>query len=176
MQRTSYSADQLAPMLTAAMAQYGLNQAGASLLLSTILIETANGSAIWNNNVGNITTANDSDNWWQPSSGAASALKFKAYPSIDQGMADFAHYTHSHTKFFAAAQSGNVQSFLERYKADYNPELVIADYLDKFKSMAKQYAPLFASLPKAALIAGAMGIEWLFWAAVAFFILKKRAH
>lgn len=174
MQRTAYSANQLAPMLQAAMAQYGLNQAGASLLLATILIETANGQAIWNNNVGNITTASDALDWWQPQSGAASALKFRAYATIDEGMADFARYAHSHTKFYAAAQSGNVQTFLERYKADYNPELVVADYIKQFKSTAQQYAPLFASLPKSALVAGAVGLEWLLWAGLAFLFIKRK--
>lgn len=200
MQNTPHAPGELASLLDSALQAYGANQAGAALLLATILVETGNGQKIWNNNVGNISTANDSDDWWQTTKGAASALKFKAYPTIDDGMADFVRYSVRHSKFYEAAQTGDVRKFLERYKVDYNPELVIDDYVKMFSDIAKRYESSFANLPaadivssavanvsnimtgsdttkKAAVVAGAAGLEWLLWAAVGLFILKKRrAH
>lgn len=149
MVRTRQSAGELAAaMLPELKTIAGANQSTGAVLLAHILIETASGDAVWNHNVGNITTGNETDEYWQPEKGEASKLKFRVYPSLADGMRGYIGFLKSRPKMLTAASSGDLGAFSERIKLDgYNPAVDVSDAAGKLLKLAADKSKLFADLP-----------------------------
>lgn len=150
MVHTNYSQQQLADALVQAMTEAKLlpTQSSGAILLAQIDAETANGGALWNNNAGNITTADQSRDFWQPSTGPASKLKFLVYPTLADGMRGYIGFLKARPKMLDAAASGNVHTFSERIRADgYNPAAEVEATTKLIGDIAKDKAKYFAQLP-----------------------------
>jgi hypothetical protein len=114
MERTVYDEPTVASALERAFEAKGepLDRTAAAMLLAHIYLETADRQALWNNNAGNITTGDTSQDYWQPTKGPAAKLKFKVYPTLDAGLTDYATSPWSR-KLLAAARSGDAGRFAQ---------------------------------------------------------------
>lgn len=148
MSRTQPSQEDLAAQLIAELTSLGATATTGALLLALSNQETGTSANMWNWNVGNITTADDSLDWWSPTTGAAKGLHFRAYETLDDGVRDFVRFIAGRPAMFNAAGTGDVSQFAQSIRdVKYNPELDVASATPTLYSLAKQAAPLFTALP-----------------------------
>lgn len=145
---TPHTQDELAAALAAELAPLGVTATTGALLLALVNQETGSGTKLWNENVGNITTADDSVEWWRTKSGAAKGLKFRAYVTFDDGVRDFVRFIAARPRLFGASGTGDVSQFAQQIRdSKYNPDLDVAGAAPTLFTLAKQALPRFASLP-----------------------------
>lgn len=171
---TQISAEHARDALRASMP--GIDRESAALLLALIWVETGQGAACFNWNVGNITA---SDAWpggaWRPPwfsdvstpklaelharmlAGQAPSA-FRAYDSAPEGFADFVRVLKAQfPSVLEAARSGDAAAFVSalhdsRYSTDYT-----ARHIPTFRDLSAHFASLVASFPAGAVAAGAGG-------------------
>lgn len=163
MQRTQPSQDELAAILAAELEPLGATRTGAALLLALSNQETGSAANMWNWNVGNITTADTSLNYWSPTTGKAKGLKFRAYESLDDGARDFVRFLHRRSRLWDTLGTGDVSQFARQIRDSfYNPDLDIDAAAPVLLTLAKQALPRFASLPAGATLtlSGSSGGGW----------------
>jgi hypothetical protein len=145
---TPHTQDELAAALTAELAPLGATATTGALLLALSNQETGSASKMWNDNLGNITTADDSVDWWATKTGAAKGLHFRAYLSFDDGVRDFVRFVHSRPKLWSASGIGDLSQFAQQIRdSKYNPDLDVAGAAPTLLQFAKRALPLFSSLP-----------------------------
>lgn len=175
MQRTQPSQDELAAVLASELEPLGASRTAAALLLALANQETGSASNMWNWNVGNITTADTTLDYWSPSKGKARGLKFRSYETLDDGARDFVRFVHRRSRLWDTLGTGDVSQFARQIRDSlYNPDLDIDEAAPVLLTLAKQALPRFASLPVGASLtlsggsggAGAvlvvLGLLWLF--------------
>lgn len=151
MVRTQPTQDELAAVLAAELEPLGASRTAGALMLALANQETGSASNMWNWNVGNITTADTSLDYWSPSKGKAKGLKFRAYESLDDGARDYVRFVHRRSKLWDTLGTGDVSQFARQIRDSfYNPDLDIDGAAPVLLSLAKQALPRFASLPAGA--------------------------
>lgn len=180
---TPHTQDELAAALTAELAPLGATATTGALLLALSNQETGSASKMWNENLGNITTADDSVDWWATKSGAAKGLHFRAYLSFDDGVRDFVRFVHSRPKLFASSGTGDASQFAQQIRdTKYNPDLDVAGTAPTLLAFAKRALPLFGALPAGpalTLSSGSGGNGWgglILVAGLLWFGLKGKSH
>lgn len=148
MQATPHPQDELATAIAAELAPLNATSTTGALLLALVNQETGSATKMWNENLGNITTADDSVDWWSPSSGAAKGLHFRAYVTFDDGARDFVRFIAGRPKLYSASGTGDVSQFAQQIRdSKYNPDLDVAGTAPTLLTFAKRALPLFATLP-----------------------------
>lgn len=149
MVHTTYSQQGLADSLESYASELpGVNAAAMAIMLAQIDLETANGQALFNNNVGNVTTTGDPNEWWQPDSGPASKLKFRSYPTLDDGMAGYVGFIKSRPKMLSAAISGDVGAYARAIKSEgYTPDIDPVAVAAQLYKIAAEKRKLFQRVP-----------------------------
>jgi len=148
MRRTEQSQDALARALTAELAPLGATSTTGAMLLALVNQETGNGHNLWNYNVGNITTADQSLDYWMTEKGAAKGLRFRAYESFDDGVRDFIRFVHGRSKLWDSTTTGDVGQFTSAIRSSgYNPELDVVEATPKMARLAKDALTRFSALP-----------------------------
>ncbi len=148
MQRTQVSQDELAATLAAELAPRGATRTTGALLLALANQETGAAANMWNYNVGNITTADTSLDYWSPTTGKAKGLRFRAYETLDDGVRDFVRWIVSRPVMWRASGTGDVSQFTQTIRdTSYNPDLDVAEAAPQLFSLAKQALPRLGTLP-----------------------------
>lgn len=161
---TPHTQDELAAALAAELAPLGATRTTGALLLALVNQETGSGSKLWNENLGNITTADDSVEWWSTKSGPAKGLRFRSYVTFDDGARDFVRFVSSRPKLWASSGTGDASQFAQQIRdSKYNPDLDVAGAAPTLFGFAKRALPLFATLsngPTLTLSSGSGGNGW----------------
>jgi hypothetical protein len=145
---TPHTQDELAAALAAELAALNATATTGALLLALSNQETGSAAKMWNHNLGNITTADDSVEWWATKSGAAKGLKFRSYVSFNDGARDFVRFVFGRPKLWSASGTGDLSQFAQQIRdTKYNPDLDVAGAAPTLFTLAKQALPRFASLP-----------------------------
>jgi len=148
MQRTSHSQDELAVALSAELEPLGATATTGALLLALVNQETGSAANMWNHNVGNVTTADTSLDYWSPAKGKAKGLRFRAYESLDDGVRDFVRVVRARPQMWTSSGTGVVSQFAQQIRdSRYNPDLDVASDAPTLFSLAKQALPRFPLLP-----------------------------
>lgn len=181
MVRTTVPQDELAAALTAELAPRGATRTTAALLLALANQETGSTSNMWNWNVGNITTADSSLDYWSPSAGKAKGLRFRAYETLDDGVRDFVRWIAARPRMWSAAGTGEVSRFAQSIRdTSYNPELDVAAASPQLFALAKQALPRFGTLPAGVPITltGSNGTGWdgLILVALLWIATRRKGH
>lgn len=116
MQKTPQSITTLAPALQVALVAklHELPSRNlAEMLLATILFETANGQAIYNYNVGNVTTNRAEADYWMTS---GNANHFAVYQDIESGIAGYLFEILRRPTLVAAAKAGDPYAYAVQYR------------------------------------------------------------
>lgn len=89
----------------------GVSESAARMLAAQSALETAGWAAMWNNNLGNITTSG-ADYVLLP----GNRLHFKEYASLHAGAVDFVDYL-TKRGLLPFAESGDLQGYVDRLQA-----------------------------------------------------------
>ena len=178
---TPHAQDELAAALAAELAPLGATRTTGALLLALVNQETGSGTKLWNENLGNITTADDALDWWSPKSGAAKGLHFRSYVSFDDGARDFVRFVKSRPKLFASAGTGDASQFAQQIRdSKYNPDLDVSGAAPTLFSLATQALPRFSTLPAGPALTLSVGGDngWggLALVALVWFVLKGHSN
>lgn len=147
MQRTSHSQDELALALSAELDPLGATATTGALLLALVNQETGSAANMWNNNVGNVTTADTTLDYWMTKTGAAKGLRFRAYETLDDGVRDFVRTVRARPKMWTSSGTGVVSQFAQQIRdSKYNPDLDVAGTAPALFTLAKQALPRFPLL------------------------------
>jgi hypothetical protein len=142
MKATPVSATALAASLGSELTARGrpVNPGELALLTAHIDFETANRTALWNWNVGNITTSGASGDYWQPTKGAAAALKFRAYPSLQAGVKDYVATLVRARAMLDAAEQANPDEFAAAIlSTNYTPGIDVQAVANTLAAGAARY-------------------------------------
>jgi hypothetical protein len=108
----------------------------AELCLAQLMLENAHGSAVWNYNVGNVTTADTSQPFYilanlhtdseghpvDASDPSAVVLRFKAFSNLADGMGAYANEVIRRKALYTAGSNGDVRGFAQAIKSTgYTP-------------------------------------------------------
>lgn len=157
MKRTPYSIAQLASALRSALETKlgdGLTRNLAEMLLATIMLETANGLAIYHNNVGNVTTSG-ATYWVAPKN----PNHFAVYDTIESGISGYLYEILRRPTLVAAAKSGDPFSYAVQYRdTKYCPDCDPSRTTKTFQQLRDQVRKqaLFADLPGPAPMSSSM--------------------
>jgi hypothetical protein len=106
------------------------------LNLAQLALENANGKAIWNNNPGNLTTGNDSVDYYilsklstdnqghpvDPDSPSRVTLKFRAFPDLPSGMQAYISFVQSRVALVRAGTNGDALEYATAIRSSgYTP-------------------------------------------------------
>jgi hypothetical protein len=161
-----------------------LGVSGRALLVAIGGLESHWGDA-WQgtNNWGAITagsgwtgaTFEHADSRWTPSGVVRYVTNFRSYPTAIDGAKDLAQLlAHQYSKALSAASDGNwLGASAALYDAGYytgtRPRAgAIADHYKRLREF------LIEQGITPAMLGAAMGLEWLFWAGLGYFVLRRK--
>ena len=135
----------------AVTARMPVSEASYLMPLAQSAFETGNWRSMFGWNTGNITTHGDPDDWFYQYAGS---LKFKSYPSLDDGaLAQVKTLNHMHA--LEAADAGDVAGFVDELRRGHyigNDQKAYQDLQNALPSLMAKYrgvvpAPASASSP-----------------------------
>lgn len=142
MRATPVSATALAAALGSELRSRGrpVNPGELALLTAHVDFETANREKLWCWNVGNITTGDTSKPYWQPSKGAAAALKFRAYSSLAEGVKDYVATLMRASALLTAAEQASPDAFAAAIAStNYTPGIDVQAVANTLAAGASKY-------------------------------------
>jgi hypothetical protein len=142
MRATPVSATELAAALGSELRSRGrpVNPGELALLTAHIDFETANRTDLWNWNIGNITTTGTTGDYWQPTKGAAAALKFRAYSSLAAGVKDYIATLVRARAMLDAAEQANTDAFAAAIlSTSYTPGIDVQAVANTLAAGAAKY-------------------------------------
>lgn len=130
----------------------------AAYLWGLIMLETASGNALWNENPGNVTVTSDDMPYFllKNKSGAYNKEHYRSFDRLDLGLENFLHETVTRRPtLIAAAEAGDAYAFATAIRdTRYTPGLDVDSHFGSYKKLADQSlaAGYFAALPDSTVI------------------------
>lgn len=132
----------------------------AELALAQVLMETADGTKIRNENVGNVVALEGQDYYVL---GPANPIHFRAFGSLDEGIAAFVHEVVRRKSMVQAGNAGDARAYVQAiHDTDYTPGIdvpsvtvTLQNYVARFRT-----TKLFDNLPMGSLWGKALGLAF----------------
>lgn len=172
--QTPHTQAQLAGMLVSALtaaAGSAPKRTLAELMLSQILMETANGTKIRNENVGNITAIEDQDYYVLSE---ANPLHFRSFDSLADGMAAFVHEIRRRSSMIQAGNAGDARAYVQAIRdTNYTPDIDVDSTTSTLQTYISGFrkSKLFDNLPSGSGLGKVFGVAAL---VVVGIVLKRR--
>jgi hypothetical protein len=159
--RTPHTGSEIAESLIVAFERkYGAKPSRnlAAYLWGLIMLETAGGSALWNENPGNVTIANPDQDYFllKNKQGTFNKERYRNFERLDLGLENFLYETVTRRpSLIAAAEAGDAYAFATAIRVTrYTPSLDVESHYGSYKKLAEQAiaAGYFAAMPESTLI------------------------
>jgi hypothetical protein len=125
----------------------------AAYLWGLLMLETASGNALYNENPGNVTVSSDSQPYFllRNKSGEFNKEHYRSYDRLDLGLENFLYETVTRRpSLIAAAEAGDAYAFATAIRnTRYTPGLDVDGHFNSYKKLAEQSlaAGYFAGMP-----------------------------
>lgn len=130
----------------------------AELMLAQILMETADGTKIRNENVGNVTAQSGQDYYVL---GPGNLLHFVAFDDLDAGMAAFVHEIKRRKTMVDAGNAGNARAYVQAINdTNYTPGIDVDAITGTLQHYISQFRTdkLFDNLPSGSGFGKVLGV------------------
>jgi len=159
--RTKHTGSEIAESLIVAFERkYGAKPSKnlAAYLWGLIMLETASGNALYNENAGNVTVVNDTQDFFllKNKSGEFNKEHYRSFDRLDLGLENFLHETVTRRpSLIRAAEAGDAYAFATAIRdTRYTPDLNVDTHYTSYKKLADQSlaAGYFAGMPDSTII------------------------
>lgn len=159
--RTKHTGSEIAESLLFAFERkYGAKPSKnlAAYLWGLVMLETASGNALYNENPGNVTVSNESQDYFllRNKSGEFNKEHYRNFDRLDLGLENFLYETVTRRpSLIAAAEAGDAYAFATAIRdTRYTPSLDVDSHYGSYKKLAEQSlaAGYFAAMPDSTAI------------------------